>query len=528
MSLFEKLKNFGLFSSTDTSKEEREAVTLDRQKHADASTVGVHNLDETALGGLQVGGMGAGLVPIEEAELIRKCRAISTESEIDLALQEIRNEVFIFDEPGTKAFDVSFLDNETAPSDKIQKLIVNEFNNIYHIMDFQNRGMNYFNDFYIDGKYYWQLVVDSKNPKAGLKDVVPIDPLDIRKIILQQKTEKDSGFNLAKSRHMFMYAENLSTLNDKYKQMSSYTLGYGDPFLTNPQVFLIDPSAIVYVNSGLYDKTRNTYISHLVKAISHFNKLKMSEDSMLIFRIVRAPQRRAFYVDVGGLPPGRQEAYMKKLMANFKNKMVYDTKTGSLVNQTNIQSMLEDYWLPRTSNGKTTEIQTIDGQSTQDMLEEVLYYRKKLYEALGVPMGRFGENQGNFVFGRENDISREEYRFNRFLSQLRIKFVEGVEQVLKTQLILKKIISESDWEEISKSITWKFNEDNAFVEMKETQALTAKINILSTLEPWIGKYYSHQFVRDKILHQSKEEQDIIDEQNREWNEKNPPPQNPIE
>lgn len=531
MSLFERFANFSLFQKKDkedsASNENQKGFAIDRQQHADSTVVGVSDIDAAATGGLQISGVGASLVPQEESEAIIRCRQLANEAEINLALQEIRNEVFIFDEQDGRAFEIAFKDDANSPTDRVQKLIVEEFNKIYDLMDFRNRGLDYFNDFYIDGKYFWHMVVDSNNPKAGLKRVIPLDPLDIRRLTLQEMPDKNGVINLSKSKDVFIHAQNLMSINNNFKKMNqAYTLGINDPFLTNPLVSQINPDAIVYVNSGLYDKTNNRYRSHLEQAIVPFNRLRMAEDSMLIFRVVRAPQRRAIYVDVGGMPPAKQESYLKKLMQNHKNKIVYDNKTGSLVNNSNIQSMLEDYWLPRTSNGRTTEIQTLDGQTTQDMLDEVQYYRTKLYQALKVPLSRFGENQGTFVFGRDNEISRDEYRFNKFLSQLRSKFIEGVEQVLRTQVILKNIVTKKDWEQIQKSISWKFNEDNAFIEMKEAQAIKAKIDAISQLEPYIGKYFSHQYVRDKILHQSKEEQDIIDRQNQEWKEKNPEPENP--
>lgn len=508
------MKLFGIdFSGNEKNKSVTKALDIDATERAESQTI----ITQGDTYGEQFNYLLNGtLIPQEDIDLIEYYRTMATTSLVDRALTEIRSQVFSFNEPGRNAFDVCFKDNNFQPSETIKNKIVEEFNNIYHLMDFRNRGMKYFNDFYVDGRYYWQMVIDSNNPKAGIKEVLPLDPLDIRRVILQEKRDKEGLYDTSKRKEFFVYSKNL---RKKFKSLNSLSFfgSVDTEFSTYQQ---IHEDAMVYVTSGQYDRNNDRVISHLFYAIPEYRRFNMSEDTMLIFRIVRAPMRLAFYIDVGSIAPGKQEEHMKKQIALFKNKLTYNTADGKIDTDKAVRSVLENYWLPRTSTGRTTEIDQIDGQHTQDILEEVEYYKKRLIDSLKVPYARFGDNQPVFNFGgRVAELSQEEYRFNKFLQELRSRFVEGVYKVLKTQLVLKKIITPKDWDEsISKSLYLSIEEDNKLVELKEVEAFMAKLNLVEQIKSHIGKgkYYSHQYVIDNILQQTAEEQETIRKQNEEW------------
>ena len=505
---------FGFNFKKEKSKEEHKAIDISREENADTNVIsaesgyGAHNF-----AGIQTMGLEGTLIPKEDIDLLEQYRTMALSAEVDQALQEIRNEVFVFDDPGKRAFDLNFKDVSYAPSKNIQKKIIEEYSYIYDLLEFDTKGQKYFDDWYVDGRLYAQKIIDTSNPKSGIKRIQAIDPMDIRKIRRIPKRDKDGTYDVNAIEEFYVYAKNMRNMYKKNNLLNSFS-GYNEiAFNDTVQGMKIHPDAIAYASSGLFDRNEDRVLSYLYKAILPYNRLKLSEDSMLIFRVVRAPQRRAFYVDVGTFNSTQKaDTYMQKLRANFKNKLSYDNKTGTLNTSTHIQSMLEDYWLPRRDGGKGTEIVTLDGQSTQDMLEEVQYYREKLYDALQVPKSRFNENSSTFNFGRDTTINRDEYRFTKFLSLLRRQFLTFVEDILKTQLILKKIITEEEWYDINRSLYWTFTEDNMFVEIKENESLIQKLNILSQVDPYIGKYYSRQQVRSQILRQTDEEQSIIDKQ----------------
>lgn len=437
--------------------------------------------------------------PAEELELIRSYRELAASAEVDEALQEIRNEIFIFDVPQKKAFELDFYE-ESDLSEKIKNIIQEEADYLYNLIDFDTYGIQWFDDWLVDGKLYLHKIIDEKKPKMGIRKVSVIDPLKIRKLRVIPVPDRDGTYDTKKVRDLFIY----SSFDPRaYPINQMIQIQYGQQ-ITGLQ---ISADAITYVNSGLFDRNLGRYVGYLKKAIVPFNNLKMMEDAMVIFRVVRAPSRRAFYVDVSGLQKNKAEAYMKDLMSKFKNKMVYDTKTGTLSDRRAVMTMMEDYWLPRRDGQKGTEISTIEGQVTQDMLDEVEYFRDKLWRALGVPRGRFGsqENQTPFQFGKGIEIQRDEYRFTKFLATLRSRFIVFFEDLLRTQLLLKKVITPEDWDEIRKSMLWVYTEDNAFAEYKESEILNNRINILTALEPHIGNYYSRNWVRKNVLRQTDED-----------------------
>lgn len=443
-------------------------------------------------------------IPSEELELIRSYRELAASAEVDEALQEIRNEIFIFDVPQKKAFELDFAE-ESELSDSIKKKVNEEFNYLYNLIDFDTVGIQWFDDWFVDSKLYLHKIIDQNRPKLGIKKVNVIDPLKIRKLRVVPTPDPDGTYDISQVKNLYVY----SNFDHRTQPLGQPIQIYHGQHINGMQ---IAEEAITYVHSGLFDRSLGRYVGYLKKAILPFNNLKMMEDAMVIFRVVRAPSRRAFYVDVSGLQKNRAEAYMKDLMSKFKNKMVYNTKTGTLSDRRNIMSMTEDYWLPRRDGQRGTEITTIEGQTAQEILEEVEYFRDKLWRALGVPRGRFGQDQQSFVFGKGVEIQRDEYRFGRFLATLRSRFIVFMEDLLKTQLVLKKIIKPSEWEEVRHSILWQYTEDNAFVEYKESEILTNRMNSLSALEPHIGKYYSRNWVKKNVLRLTDEEIKTMDEE----------------
>lgn len=436
-------------------------------------------------------------VPAEELELIRSYREIAMAAEVDEALQEIRNEVFIFDVPQKKAFEIDFF-AEAEIKDSIKRVVQNEFDYLYNLIDFDTFGIQWFDDWYVDGKLYLYKIIDEKAPKKGILKVQTIDPLKIRKIRVIPKPDQNGIYDINEVKEFYVYNSFDPRL---YPLNQVIQLQYG----TNIQGLQIRPDCITYVHSGLFDRNMGRYVGYLRKAIIPYNNLKMMEDAMVIFRVVRAPSRRAFYVDVSGLQKNKAEAYIKELMAKFKNKMVYDSTKGTLSDRRNVQTMIEDYWLPRRDGQKGTEVSTIEGQSNQEIIEELEYLRDKLWRALGVPRGRFGDQPSTFQFGKGIEIQRDEYRFKKFIDTLRSRFVPFMEDLLKTQLILKRVIREDEWQDIKSSINWVYTEDNAFVEYKESEIINNRLTTLASIEPHIGKYYSRDWVFKNVLRMTDEE-----------------------
>ena len=446
-------------------------------------------------------GTGVGLErPADEVEKIRNYREIAASSEVDEALTEIRNEVFVFDVPGKKAFQPEFLpDEESFVTPAIREKIMKEFDPMYSVTEFHDRGIEYFNRWYIDGRLYMQKVVEKSNAAKGIRRVQVLDPLNIRKIKLVPRENDSLTINSNNVDEFYAYSRRFDST---VKFGVTNVMSYGAYTQAGAR---IKPDAIAYADSSLRDLHTGRVVSNLDKVIVPYNNLKMMEDAMVIFRVVRAPQRRAIYVDVGNLQKNKSDSYMKEVMARFKNRMTYDSKTGTLSDRRNVLSMIEDYWLPRREGSKGTEIQTLEGQDANGTLEEVEYYRDKLWRSLGVPRSRFGENAQSFVFGRGIEIQRDEYRFKKFLNHLRRYFLVWFEDVLKTQIVLKKIILEEEWETVRRSFFWTFAEDNAFVEFKESEIINSRIGTLASIDPYVGKYFSIDWVRRNVLRQTVEE-----------------------
>jgi len=424
----------------------------------------------------------------DDSDLIKKYREIALYPECDSAIEDIVNEAIVSDENDEC---VEVITDNLEYSDKVKKLIRAEFDNITKLLNFNVNAHETFRKWYIDGRLFYHVIVDEKNPASGIKELRPIDPLKIRKV-RQVIEDKDpvTGAKLIKGHNEFYVFQD--TIAGK----------------TN-QGLKINKDAIIYVTSGMIDQTSKKVLSYLYKAIKPVNQLRMMEDSLVIYRLARAPERRIFYIDVGNLPKGKAEGYLRDIMARYKNKIVYDANTGEIKDDRKHMAMLEDFWLPRREGGKGTEITTLPGGENLGQIADIEYFQKKLYKSLNVPMSRLQENQ-SFMLGRAQEISRDELKFSKFVQRLRRRFADLLLQALRTQLILKGIITKEDWDNMKEGIIVDFMKDNYFAELKEGEVLRERMNTLQLVDPYVGKYYSEKWVRKNILFQSEEEIEEID------------------
>ena len=453
-----------------------------------------------------------------ESSRIETYRTLAAASEIDEVVTDIVNESFIF-QNDKKAFELDWYPSAEI-SDVLKEKIYNEFENIYSIMNFDDIGSELLQSFYIDGRIVFQLVTGS-NKKRGFQQIIKLDPLNIVKVkVIPPRDQSTQMIDYSKVKELFIYS------SKKFLKQKTYLnniVNYDDEV----EGLQLSTDEITYITSGLVDSANNMTIGHLDKSIIPFNNLKMMEQSMVIFRVVRAPMRRAFYIDVSGLPKNRAEQYMKDMSNRFTSKLVYNTETGSWVDQQSVISVIQDYFIPRFNEGKTTEITNIEGQSSQEILEEVDYMKNKLYQSLNSPKSRYTEEGNVFIFGKSDQIPRDEYRFNKFIGRLRNRFMLAFDDILLKQLLLKGIISESDWREVKSSFFWRFSEDNAFIEFKDTEILNNRIDTAIKFDDLIEKgYYSKNWIRKNILMQS---DDLIMQIDAElYKEKNQDPSTPPE
>jgi hypothetical protein len=401
------------------------------------------------------------------------------------------------------------LDQSKIPQD-IKDSIIKEFEVIYKLIEFDTKGFDYFRRWYIDGRIYFQKIVDTSNPKRGILETLILDPRKIKKI-REVKKEKDqkTGVDIIKSvEEFFLYNEKGITYNPGYTA-------------NNPtQGIKISTDAITFVPSGIMDLDKNVVLSHLHKAIKPVNQLKMMEDALVIYRLARAPERRIFYIDVGNLPKLKAEQYLKDIMARYRNKIVYDSGTGEIRDDRKMMSMLEDFWLPRREGGRGTEITTLPGGENLGQIEDINYFQGKLYQALNVPISRM-QPQTGISFGRATEITRDELKFAKFVGRLRKKFNEIFGDLLRTQLILKGVLTDKDWNVIKDDIQYRYAQDQYFEEMKNAENLRNRIDLLTQVQPFVGAYYSQDYVMKNILRMSDKE---IQEMKTQIEDEGPPPQ----
>ena len=445
----------------------------------------------------------------DDVDLIKKYREASFYPECDAAITDIVNEAIVTD---NEEQPVDLVTDDLPYNDKIKKLIKEEFNNVVKLLSFNAHSHDIFRKWYIDGRIYYHVIIDEKNPKAGIVELRPVDAIKIRKVrqIVEDKDPK-TGIKLVKGfNEFYIYQDTL---------MSGGPGPGGVNTLRSTQGIKIAKDSIVYVPSGLIDSTSKKMVSYLFKALKPVNQLRMMEDSLVIYRMARAPERRIFYIDVGNLPKGKAEAYLRDIMARYKNKIVYDASTGEIRDDRKHMAMLEDFWLPRREGGKGTEISTLPGGENLGQIEDIIYFQKKLYRSLNVPMSRM-ETETGFSLGRSNEISRDELKFSKFVARLRRRFSDLFLQVLRTQLILKGVINREDWDNMKENLKVDFRKDNYFSELKEAEMLRERMQTLALVDPFVGKYYSQLWVRKNILRQT---DDDIEEINAEMEAEAPPP-----
>ena len=415
-------------------------------------------------------------------QLIMKYRGNAMHPEVDMAIEDIVNESITGSEL-EQTLDIN-LEDVQAP-DRIKKVIKEEFDKVYAMLNFKELGHDIFRRWYIDGRMYHHLVLNEANPKEGIVEIRPIDAAKMRKVKkVKKKKDPTTGADIIeKTEEFFIFQEKPGSSTNGVK---------------------MTPDSVSYVTSGLLSEDRKKIVSFLHKALKPINQLRMMEDALVIYRLARAPERRIFYIDVGNLPRGKSEQYMKDIMAKYRNKLVYDAKTGEIRDDRKHMSMLEDFWLPRREGGRGTEISTLPGGENLGQIEDIIYFQKKVYKSLNVPINRL-EQESQFSLGRSTEINRDELKFQKFIDRLRMRFAHLFYGILKKQLILKGICTEEDWESWKNDITVDFVKDNHFTELRDIEVLRERIQTLDMVQNYVGEYYSKEWIQKHVLMLSDED-----------------------
>ena len=423
-----------------------------------------------------------------EKDLITRYRTISQQPECDAAIEDIVNEGIVANEAD---MPVSIVLDRLPYPDSIKTKIKEEFEEVCRLLNFNVKGHDIFRRWYIDGRLFFHKIVDTKNPRKGIAEVRWIDALKIKKVreIIKDKDPKTGAEIVKGTEEYYVYSEK------GLMQEVSHTSAQG---------LKIAKDSITYVPSGLVDGMSGKVLSYLHKAIKPVNQLRMIEDALVIYRISRAPERRIFYIDVGNLPKVKAEQYLKDVMQRYRNKLVYDASTGEIRDDRNHMSMLEDFWLPRREGGRGTEITTLPGGANLGEIEDIVYFQRKLYRSLNVPISRL-EAEQQFSLGRATEITRDELKFTKFVQRIRKKFTPIFTDILRTQLILKGVITSEDWDVMQEHIQYDFLQDGHFTELKEAELLNDRLNTLQTAEGYIGTFFSKEYVMKKIMHMNDED-----------------------
>ena len=430
-----------------------------------------------------------------EADLIRRYREIALHPECDLAVEDIVNEAIVANE-NKEAVRVN-VDNLPYGKD-VRRKIENEFKEVLRLMQFNTKGHDIFRRWYVDGRIFYQKVIDRNSTNKGITELKYLDPRKIKRIreVRKKRPEGATG-------------PNMLTVVDEFVEY--YLFNEKGVMNSTSGGIKIAPDTIAYCPSGLVDQTKNMVLSYMHKAIKPVNQLRMIEDATVIYRIARAPERRIFKIDVGNLPKQKAEQYLRDVMARYRNKLVYDASTGEIRDDRNYMSMLEDFWLPSREGGRGTDISTLPGGQNLGEIADIEYFRSKLYRSLNVPVSRLESNSG-FNLGRASEITRDELKFTKFVQRLRKKFTELFNDILRTQLVLKGIINEEDWQGVRDSITYDFLQDGHFAELKNTELMRERLQLANEMRDYIGKFYSVSYVRKNILKQNEREMEDIDNQ----------------
>ena len=449
-----------------------------------------------------------------EFDLIKRYREMALHPEVDNAIEDIINEAIVSDQNDSPVQ----IDLENTPgSDKLKELIRIEFKKVKELMNFDKKCHEILRNWYVDGRIFYHKVIDIKKPHEGIQEVRNIDPLKIKFV---RKLKEDKTLNGALQRVNQDQIQNVD--NPEIEEYYLYDPGtnankagvggIGQPFKSSLKPVKLAPDSVTFAHSGLVDRNKNTILSYLNKSIKALNQLRMIEDSLVIYRLSRAPERRIFYIDVGNLPKIKAEQYLKEVMNRYRNKLVYNASTGEIRDDRKHMSMLEDFWLPRREGGRGTEITTLPGGQNLGELADIEYFQKKLYRSLGVPESRIAGSGEGFNLGRSSEILRDEIKFTKFVGRMRKRFSTVFLDMLKTNLILKNIVTPEDWEILSDHIQFDFVYDNHFAELKDVELLNERLGVVAAVDPYVGKYYSMDYVRRNILKQKDEEIIEIDKQ----------------
>ncbi len=426
-----------------------------------------------------------------EAELVTRYREMSMQPECDAAVEDVINESIVMDEDNPIEIVLDDLKQPNSIKNKIRE----EFETVLEMLDFSNRGYDIFRRWYVDGRLYHHIIINDKDPRDGIKELRYIDPRKIRKVREKVKSKDPrTGATIYNKEQKEYYLYNPKGIT------SSATQG-----------IKIAPDSISHIHSGLMDSKNSLVLGHLNKAVKPLNQLRMLEDATVIYRLARAPERRIFYIDVGNLPKMKAEQYLRDMMVKHKNKLVYDASTGEVRDDRKFMTMLEDFWLPRRDGGRGTEITTLPGGQNLGEMDDVDYFRRKLYKSLNVPVTRM-ESETQFNMGRSSEITRDEIKFNKFVKRLRTRFTHLFDGLLEIQLVLKGVLSRADWEEMRNTIHYDFKEDNYFSELKQSEIMTERLRLAGEIDPLVGKYYSMKWVRENVLRMSEEEIQDVDKE----------------
>lgn len=508
------MKIFGFNIVRDTEEELQSFVERD-------SSDGAMSIAASGVGGF----FGTSYVDISgaaknEAELINRYRQMEHHPEVSKAVEDVVNEAIIVATEGN-IVDINLDDTEFSQG--IKNKIIEEFDNTLKLLDFRNKAFDIFNRYYVDGRIRYHVMIDENKLKEGIQELRFVDPRKLRKvqeISKRRDNQLDMVFKQVKKEY-WIY-------NDRgfINQKTNNSVDHADI-----KGIKIANDSIIDVNSGILDESNDLILSHLHKAIKAHNQLKMLEDAVVIYRLARAPERRVFYIDVGNLPKAKAEQYLRDMMVKHKNRLSYDAITGEVKDNRRQMTMMEDFWLPRRENGRSTEITTLQGGTNLGEMEDVIYFQKNLYKALNVPISRL-ETETGFSLGRSSEISRDEIKFAKFIQRLRNKFSNLFNEVLKRQLILKGIMTIEEFEENVSLIQYEFQQDNHFEELKQTEILRERLQSLTEIEQYEGVYYSKEWIRKNILRQSEDDIKELDKEiekeskESEESEENNPQMNP--
>ena len=426
----------------------------------------------------------------DDKQLITRYRDAAIQPECDAAVEDIVNEAIVSDDDSAP---IDIVVDDVEAGDKVKDVLKEEFTTIVKLLNFNNQGHDIFRKWYVDGRLFYHIIVDEKNPGRGIIELRPIDSTKIRKVkkVIEDKDPK-TGLRLIKGidEHFVFQDAALSRSQNAVK---------------------ISKDAICYVTSGMLDPSRKKVLSYLHKALKPVNQLRMMEDSLVIYRISRAPERRIFYVDVGNLPKGKADEYMQNIMSKHRNKLVYDAQSGDIRDDRKHQSMLEDFWIPGREGGRGTEITTLPGGENLGQIDDIIYFQKKLYKSLNVPVNRL-EQEAQFSLGRSSEITRDELKFQKFINRLRKRFTLLFFELMKSQLIIKGLMTEEEWNTVREQINFDFIQDTHFAELKEAELLRERMATLREIDDYVGKYYSVAWVRKNVLQQNEDDIEEIGKQ----------------